>query len=244
MGTRSAIITGTGMSVPSRVMTNRDLEKIVDTSDDWIRTRTGISERRIVDDDEPVSTFALEASQKAIEMAGVSPSDIELIICATVTPDMPIPATACLLQHRLGCDQRGGLRHPGGLLGVHLRAIGREAVHRQRTLPQRARHRGGAAQQVPRLDRPHDVRHLRRRRGSRRDERGQPAARGARLRHALRREHERLHLHGGGRLEASRVGRDGRQEDALHQDARERDVQDRGAIDRGRFARGPGTTPG
>ena len=129
MGTRSAIITGTGMSVPSRVMTNRDLERIVDTSDEWIRTRTGISERRIVDDNEPVSTFALAASQKAMEMAGVKPSDIELIICATVTPDMPIPATACLLQHRLGCARAAAFDIQAGCSGfIYAQSVAKQFI--------------------------------------------------------------------------------------------------------------------
>ena len=117
MGTRSAIITGTGMSVPARIMTNRDLEKIVDTSDEWIQTRTGIRERRIATPQESVSEFALVAAQNALEMAGVQPKDIDLIICATVTPDVPIPATACLLQHRLGCENAAAFDMQAGCSG-------------------------------------------------------------------------------------------------------------------------------
>jgi len=117
MGTRSAIITGTGMSVPARIMTNRDLEKIVDTSDEWIQTRTGIRERRIATPQESVSEFALVAARNAIEMAGVAPKDIDLIICATVTPDAPIPATACLLQHRLGCENAAAFDMQAGCSG-------------------------------------------------------------------------------------------------------------------------------
>ncbi len=117
MGARSAVVTGTGMSAPSRTMTNHDLEKIVDTSDDWIRTRTGIRERRIAWPHETVSEFALEASKNALEMAGLSPSDVELIIFATVTPDVPIPATACLLQHRLGCQRAAAFDIQAGCSG-------------------------------------------------------------------------------------------------------------------------------
>jgi 3-oxoacyl-[acyl-carrier-protein] synthase-3 len=110
-------------------MTNHDLERIVDTSDDWIRTRTGIRERRIVDDNEPVSTFALEASHKAIEMAGIKASDIELIICATVTPDMPIPATACLLQHRLGCGRAAAFDIQAGCSGfIYAQSVAKQFI--------------------------------------------------------------------------------------------------------------------
>ena len=94
MGIRTAIITGTGRSVPDRILTNKDLEKIVDTSDEWIRTRTGIHERRIAAEGEGVSVYAGEAGRQAIEAAGVAPEEIDLVILATVTPDMPIPATA------------------------------------------------------------------------------------------------------------------------------------------------------
>lgn len=129
MGTRSAIITGTGTSVPSRVMTNRDLEKLVDTSDEWITTRTGIRERRIAGPDESVSVFALEASQKAMAMAGVAPKDIDLIICATVTPDMPIPATACLLQHRLGCERAAAFDIQAGCSGfIYAQSVAKQFI--------------------------------------------------------------------------------------------------------------------
>jgi 3-oxoacyl-[acyl-carrier-protein] synthase-3 len=89
--------------VPSTVLTNHDLEKRVDTSDEWIRTRTGIRERRIAADGEGVSVYAGEAGRLALESAGVDPKDVDMVIMATVTPDMPIPATSCLLQHKLGC---------------------------------------------------------------------------------------------------------------------------------------------
>ena len=99
---RRAVIRGTGSSLPERIMTNADLERMVDTSDEWIRTRTGIRERRIAGDDEYMSQFAARAAEAALSSAGIPAADLDLILCATVTPDMPIPATACILQDRLG----------------------------------------------------------------------------------------------------------------------------------------------
>jgi 3-oxoacyl-[acyl-carrier-protein] synthase III len=96
-----ARITGTGSAVPDRVLTNCDLEQIVDTSDEWITSRTGIKERRIAAADEYTSVFATRAAQKALEMAGTDPAELDLIIVATVTPDFPFPATACLVQDNL-----------------------------------------------------------------------------------------------------------------------------------------------
>ncbi|MCP3979952.1 MAG: ketoacyl-ACP synthase III [bacterium] len=102
MGEPSALITGTGMSLPDNVVTNADLERIVDTSDEWITTRTGIHERRIERAGKPLSHYAIDASRKALDAAGIAAADLDLIILATVTPDMPIPATACTIQHELG----------------------------------------------------------------------------------------------------------------------------------------------
>ncbi len=95
-------ITGIGSAVPDKVITNDDLSKIVDTSDEWIRTRTGIRERRIVEDDMATSDLCTEAAIKALEDAKVDPKDIDLIIVATVTPDMAFPSTACIVQKNLG----------------------------------------------------------------------------------------------------------------------------------------------
>ncbi|MFW5984885.1 MAG: beta-ketoacyl-ACP synthase III [Halanaerobiaceae bacterium] len=97
-----ARITGLGKYVPSRVMTNQDLEEMVDTSDEWITSRTGIKERRIAADDEPTSELAYQASKEALAEADVSPEDLDLIIVATVTPDKLFPATACIIQEKLG----------------------------------------------------------------------------------------------------------------------------------------------
>ncbi len=95
-------ITGTGSYLPSRVMTNFDLEKIVETSDEWIVSRSGIRERHIAADGEMTSDLALQASLRAIEMAGIDASDIDLIIVATTSPDKAFPSTACILQDKLG----------------------------------------------------------------------------------------------------------------------------------------------
>ena len=94
-------VIGTGSYLPEKVLTNADLEKMVDTNDEWIVSRTGIRERHIAADKQPVSDLALEASKKAIEMAGIDKNDIDLIIVATTTPDRIFPSTACLLQDRL-----------------------------------------------------------------------------------------------------------------------------------------------
>lgn len=94
-------ITGTGSYAPERVLTNADLERMVDTSDEWITERSGIKERRIANENQAVSDLAYEASRKAIKNAGLKAADIELIIVATATGDMPVPSTACLLQAKL-----------------------------------------------------------------------------------------------------------------------------------------------
>jgi len=96
-----ARIRGTGSAVPEKVLTNSDLEKLVDTSDEWITSRTGIKERRIAADDEFTSTFATKAAQRALEMANVSPEELDMIVVGTVTSDFPFPATACLVQNNL-----------------------------------------------------------------------------------------------------------------------------------------------
>jgi 3-oxoacyl-[acyl-carrier-protein] synthase-3 len=96
-------ITGLGMYVPPRVLTNEDLEKFLDTSDEWITTRTGIKERRIAEEWEKASDIALPAAKEAIENAGLKPEDIEAVIVATSTPDMIFPSTAAFLADKLGC---------------------------------------------------------------------------------------------------------------------------------------------
>jgi 3-oxoacyl-[acyl-carrier-protein] synthase-3 len=100
-----AAITGWGVYRPAQIMSNHDLEKLVDTNDAWIQTRTGIRERRIAADGETTSTMGTSAAREALQKAELSPRDVDLIICATTTPDHLIPATACLIQHNLGCDR-------------------------------------------------------------------------------------------------------------------------------------------
>ncbi len=100
-----ARITGTGAAVPEKVLTNADLEKLVDTTDEWITTRTGIKERRVASAGEFTSTFATAAAEKALTMAGVSADELDLIVVATVTPDFPFPSTACLVQKNLNAKK-------------------------------------------------------------------------------------------------------------------------------------------
>jgi 3-oxoacyl-[acyl-carrier-protein] synthase III len=99
---RSVSIVGTGSALPSKVLTNADLEKMVDTSDDWITTRTGIRERRIAGPDQCTSDLGAEAAKHALSNANVDPLKVDLIVCATITPDMPFPNTACLVQEKIG----------------------------------------------------------------------------------------------------------------------------------------------
>lgn len=100
-----AAITGVGSALPEGVLTNADLERMVETSDEWITARTGIKERRRASADEYLSQFAIRACRGAMERAGVAPADVDLVICATVTPDQLIPASACFVQHGLGCGK-------------------------------------------------------------------------------------------------------------------------------------------
>jgi 3-oxoacyl-[acyl-carrier-protein] synthase-3 len=95
-------VAGTGSYVPEKILTNEELAARVDTSDEWIVTRTGIKERRIAREDEFTSHMASAAARKALEQAGLAPEDIELIIVATITPDTPTPATACHVQQQIG----------------------------------------------------------------------------------------------------------------------------------------------
>src|ERR1051325_8790673 len=99
---RSCSITSVGSYLPEKILTNADLEKMVDTSDDWITSRTGIRERRIAATDEFTSDMAAKAALRAMSKGGISPEQIDLIIVATITPDMPFPATACLVQRHIG----------------------------------------------------------------------------------------------------------------------------------------------
>jgi 3-oxoacyl-[acyl-carrier-protein] synthase-3 len=105
---RRATITALGRYVPERRMTNADLEKIVDTSDEWIRTRTGIRQRHVVEPGTPTSELALRACRQALDRRGIGAEDVDLIIVATITPDTIFPATACVVQDKLGAKRAWG----------------------------------------------------------------------------------------------------------------------------------------
>ncbi len=100
-------VLGVGHFAPDKVITNKQLERMVDTSDEWIRTRTGIEERRIAEDSMDTSDMAFEAAKIALEDAKVQPEEIDLILVATVTPDTPFPSVACKIQDDLGAKKRG-----------------------------------------------------------------------------------------------------------------------------------------
>lgn len=112
-----ARVISTGRSLPEKVLTNLDLEKMVETSDEWIITRTGIKERRIAKDEEVLSKFAYEAGKIALERASFKPENLDLIILATVTMDQPIPATACFVQSMLGAKNAAAFDLQAGCTG-------------------------------------------------------------------------------------------------------------------------------
>jgi len=105
----NAGIKGIGRYLPERIVTNQELEQKMDTTDEWIRTRTGIEERRIADDSMNTSDMAYEAARNAIDNAGISPEEIDLILVATVTPDQPFPTVSCILQDRLGAKKAAAM---------------------------------------------------------------------------------------------------------------------------------------
>ena len=105
---QSCSISGVGSYVPARILTNADLEKLVDTTDEWITSRTGIKERRLAAKDEFTSDLATHAALSAMRKAGVTAEQIDLIIVATITPDMPFPSTACLVQRKIGAHRAAG----------------------------------------------------------------------------------------------------------------------------------------
>ena len=100
-----SVILGTGSAVPSTVVTNDDLAKIVDTSDEWITTRTGIKERRVLEENQAASDLALRASERALEDAGITAEDLDAIICGTCTADYQFPSLACVLEAKLGARE-------------------------------------------------------------------------------------------------------------------------------------------
>jgi 3-oxoacyl-[acyl-carrier-protein] synthase-3 len=108
MTTTNALITGWGMYAPEKVLTNADLERMVDTSDEWIVSRTGIRERRIAADDETTATLSVHASRDALAVAGMEPTELDLVIVGTCSPDYYMPATAVLVAHELGATRAAG----------------------------------------------------------------------------------------------------------------------------------------
>jgi len=119
-----ATIAGTGRATPKRVLTNADLEKMVDTSDEWIKTRTGISERRMAGEGDVLSDFCVEAGRQALADGGLTAKDLDSLIIATCTPDQPIPAVACIVQAKLGAKKAAAwdlnAACSGWLYGVHI----------------------------------------------------------------------------------------------------------------------------
>src|SRR6476646_5453092 len=109
MGNQRAGILGTGHSYPEGILTNADLATMVETSDDWITTRTGIKQRRKAAPDEYTSMFAVRAARQAIERARLDPADIDLLLCATVTPDQILPSTGCIVQAELGANNAAAM---------------------------------------------------------------------------------------------------------------------------------------
>ncbi|NDI33429.1 beta-ketoacyl-ACP synthase III [Chengkuizengella sediminis] len=105
MNNISVGIIGTGKYVPERILTNKDLESMVETNDEWIKARTGIEERRIIAEDQATSDLALKAAERALINAGIKAEDLDLIVVTTVTPDMALPSTACILQDKLGAKK-------------------------------------------------------------------------------------------------------------------------------------------
>ncbi len=112
-----ARIISTGYYLPSRILTNKDLEKLVDTTDEWITTRTGIKERRIARNDESSSDMGIKAGEMALNKASLSPEDIDVIICATITPDHLFPSTACIIQKSLGMKKAAAFDLSGACSG-------------------------------------------------------------------------------------------------------------------------------
>ena len=169
-------ITGLGTNVPARVMTNDDMARLVDTSDEWIQERTGIKERRFAAQEEALSDIALPAVREALAEAGADASEIDLIICATVTPDMLFPTTSALMADTLGMKSAAAYDLLAGCTGFMYGDLAGLRHARVGPLEEGRRRRRRPALEDPRLGRPLDPRHLRRRRGRGRDGAGRRRA--------------------------------------------------------------------
>ena len=187
-----SVIRGVGAHLPKRIVTNDDLAKIVDTSDEWIRERTGIRQRHIADDNELTSDLGTAAAKQALVRAGIDPVDIDLVICATATPDRTFPATAVTHSAAARRHQGRRLRRAGRVLGLRLRHDDRRQSSEDRPVQARARDRRRNVLAHSRLDGSLDVRAVRRRRRRRR------ARSAAAARHARGSRHSR-HAHPLGR---------------------------------------------
>ncbi len=137
-----AKISALGCYTPAGVLTNQDLEKMVQTNDQWIVDRTGIRQRHIAAPDEATSDMAAKAGAEAIAARGIEPAEIDVVIVCTVTPDMFFPATACLVQDKLGIPKSMGFRSGGRLLRLRLRPHHSRQPGHGRHAPPGARHRG------------------------------------------------------------------------------------------------------
>ena len=128
---RSASIVSTGAYVPSRVLTNADLETMVDTTDEWILSRTGIRERRIAAEDEFTSDMGAKAAQQALELGGISPLSVDLILVATCTGDTIFPSTACYIQNKIGATRAAAFDLQAACAGFFVRPGHGGSVHRR-----------------------------------------------------------------------------------------------------------------
>ena len=158
-------VLGTGSALPEKVITNADLEKLVETSDQWITDRTGIRERRQAAPHETTSTLSVQASRHALEKAGIKATDLDLIICSTISPDMPLPSTASLIQRELGAHGCCAFDLAAACSGFLFGMTVAEQFIRTGACQVRAGDRGRTAFALPRLQGPRHLRHLRRRRG-------------------------------------------------------------------------------
>lgn len=124
-----ARIIGVGATVPAAVVTNSDLEKMVDTSDEWIRTRTGIKQRRVLADDESAAELAIDAARKALAFAGIDGSEVDFIVVATSTPDNLYPSTACMVQAAIGANKAAGFDLEAACTGIiYALAVGQQFI--------------------------------------------------------------------------------------------------------------------
>ena len=130
---RRAVIQGTGHGVPAKILTNSDLEKMVDTSDEWITQRTGIKERRICEDHEAAADLAIKAANEALAKSGKSAAELDLILVSTVSADYIFPSTSCLVQHAIGAKNAAsmdiGAACAGFIYGVSTADAFIQAVH-------------------------------------------------------------------------------------------------------------------